>query len=155
LKISLPPGDSCPTGDGNRTITYQIACEPNEQGIKHLNPSEFDPDSCENTLKFSSHVACPKIRFFSWYYSDILPKFIVAAIFSMLGFFILFTGVSFPKINTTLCITLVITILSNVIVEQFIDLPTIGKKNIYINIFSLFCNWFTNSCHSFINSRHC
>lgn len=119
--IDLPVGDVCPSG-GNKTVTYDITCDPNTTEPVILNANEFSIDKCNNVIKMKTIWACPVNKFKAWYSSFGMNKYVIATIFSLIGLFYVFLGTKFQDYTVPILIALCFSIIMKSVISNLLSI---------------------------------
>jgi hypothetical protein len=96
LILTFPTGGACPSG-GNYTTTVEIDCNHDQYFTKIKDVGHLDEKKCHNYLKLISKYACRTTKFFAWYKSLGISKYIVGSVLGLVGLFLVFFGNTFPE----------------------------------------------------------
>jgi hypothetical protein len=110
------------------------------------NEDQFDPESCNNILKFTTKRACRVTKFSPWYKDLGLPKSVIGLILGLIGLFFVFLGSKYFAFTSAA----IIAICSGLIIKSFLD-PFV-KIELYICvILGIILAYFIYSIVSLVN----
>lgn len=121
IRMKLPEGDVCKTDITKRyTTDLEITCdayqkekdekEKNENMyVPILENSQFNINSCENTIYIKSVYACPKYSVYSLFNNIISNRVLLGSILFCFGIFFCFVGENFIKITQVIAGTIFAT----------------------------------------------